>query len=83
MNDAYINHLMLCKECFAPAGRYCDEGKEHKVLSDAEYVVSLDKVEQRRMVMASLKKADPSLYPRLEHHVKAMFAERVKSRGAV
>lgn len=76
MNDAYINHLMLCKVCFAPAGRYCAEGKERKVQSDAEYVVSLPKVEQRRLIMESLKNGRPDLYPALEERVKKLFAER-------
>lgn len=78
MNDAYINHLMRCKVCYGPANRFCDEGKECKVQSDAEYVVSLPKVEQRRMVMESLKKGSPDLYPAMEERVKKLLAERVK-----
>ncbi len=76
MNDAYINHLMLCKVCFAPAGRYCEAGKAHKIQSDAEYVVSLQKVEQRRMIMQSMKSANPELYSALEAKVKELFAQR-------
>jgi len=76
VNEAYINHLMLCKKCLAPAGRYCDEGKAHKIQSDAEYVVSLQKVEQRRMIMASMKNGAPGLYPALEAKVKELYAQR-------
>ncbi len=78
MNHEFINHLMLCKVCFAPANRYCEEGKECKIQSDAEYVVSLPKVEQRRLIMQTMKSGSPSLYPALEARVKKLFAERVK-----
>jgi hypothetical protein len=78
VNHEFINHLMLCKVCFAPANRYCEAGKERKIQSDAEYVVSLPKVEERRLIMASLKRGSPELYLALEARVKKLFAERFK-----
>lgn len=81
MNEAFINHLMICKECFGPSKRYCAEGKECKVQSDAEYVLSLPKVEQRRREMQILKEGHPDLYERTEAKVKEIFEER-KARVA-
>lgn len=26
--DEYLNHLMVCRACYAPAGRYCMTGAE-------------------------------------------------------
>lgn len=76
MNDAFINHLMLCKKCFGPSKRYCELGKECKIQSDAEYVFSLPKLEQRRREMQILKEAHPDLYGRTEEKVKELFEER-------
>lgn len=76
MNEAFINHLMRCKKCFGPAKRYCEAGQECKVQSDAEYVLSLPKVEQRRREMEILKRAHPGLYLRTEARVKDLFEER-------
>lgn len=76
MNDAFINHVMACRECYAPARRYCNAGQECKVLSDAEFVLSLPKIEQRRREMEILKVAHPGLYSRTEALVKKLFEER-------
>lgn len=76
MNEAFINHVMACKACYAPANRYCEAGKECKVQSDAEYVLSLPKVEQRRREMEILKRATPDLYLRTEARVKDLFEGR-------
>jgi hypothetical protein len=76
VNEAFIDHLMRCKQCFGPAKRYCEIGQECKIQSDAEYVLSLPKVEHRRREMEILKTAHPNLYARTEAKVKALFEER-------
>lgn len=33
--DAYINHLMACRSCYAPTGRYCRRGTELRAAYEA------------------------------------------------
>lgn len=33
--DAYINHLMACRSCYAPTARYCRAGADLRAMYDA------------------------------------------------
>lgn len=73
MNDVFINHLMLCKKCYAAGGRYCDDGVELKLESDSDYVSSLKTVESRRAWMQLMCSARPDLQERLQEKVKQKY----------
>lgn len=52
----YLNHVMGCNRCFAPAKRHCDVGKQLRDESAAYYVVSRETLKERRQVMKWLEK---------------------------
>ena len=55
MSPEFINHIMACKQCFAPSGRYCPDGHRHMIESDAQYVSEQASQDARRKALASLK----------------------------
>lgn len=58
-HQAYINHLVGCRSCYAPTKRYCSPGKALCVSYEAHFLLTQD-LTTRRTVLFRLESSDPS-----------------------
>lgn len=80
MSNDFINHLMLCKNCYGGTGRYCEVGKSLKVISDAAYFAEeMAKIPTKAAREAYMAK----FYPRDYFDVPALNAEISKQYQAI
>jgi len=67
---------MTCEKCYAPVRKYCPEGLECKLNSDADFVMTLNTKEQRNTALLSMKKNSPAHYEALREKMKARYAAK-------
>lgn len=70
---AHINHLMLCSNCFAPAGKYCAVGRELWLADTVAYVCSLPTLHERRNAMQTVRAMSPGWVAVIEGMVVERF----------
>jgi len=64
----YTNHVMGCRDCYAPNGRYCAAGEPLHLEADARYMMTVPDRYSRARLLA------------LDFKTRPAFAERLKSR---
>lgn len=73
--NAYINHLMTCRSCYAPCRRFCAVGLGLNLASDAAYIAGLADIGDRRYWRESQRKKHPEHMERLDELIKQKFEE--------
>ncbi len=80
--NAYINHLMTCRSCYAPCRRFCPAGLELNLAADAAYIAGLESISDRRYWRESQRKKHPEHMERLDELIKLKFEELRAVRAA-
>lgn len=73
LHDAYANHIMQCKDCFAPKARYCSNGAELRADYLVDFILAQDRLTSRGLMVAE-KRDNPHLYPLINERVRARQA---------
>lgn len=62
----YFNHLMGCRECYAPTNRYCAFGNALRMESDSQFISVQRTREERRYWLEAMGKTYPGEYKEFE-----------------
>lgn len=73
LHDAYANHIMQCKECYAPKARYCLKGADVRADYLVDFIMAQDRHTARGLMVAE-KRDNPHLFPLLNERVRARQA---------
>jgi hypothetical protein len=75
LHDAYANHIMQCKDCFAPKARYCTAGADLRADYLVDFILAQDRSTSRGLMVAE-KRDNPHLYPLINERVRARQASQ-------
>lgn len=64
----YTNHIMSCKNCYAPMARYCSTGMALLLEVDALHLMTMGDLSERKRLL------------RREHERRPQYAETLKAR---
>lgn len=72
-HNALINHVMACRKCYAPHGRYCPDGRELWLEYKVVDIVSMPKRLDRRATVDMVRANAPEWADEVERRVIARF----------
>lgn len=75
LHEAYIGHVMGCRQCYAPKNRYCVDGARVRADYLAAYLMELEPTVAKSLMRAE-KRDNPSLFPGVADRVRELQAEQ-------
>jgi len=83
--SVYLSHVMACRKCYAPHGRYCSAGSPLRLEADARFILLLPDPSDRRRLLKRDFLADATYGQLLKKRVITLFngAEGEDLIGAV
>ncbi len=68
---ASLNHIMSCRNCYAPGSRYCPEGLELHLDALAEFIATRESKHEQHRIYRRERELHPERAERLGELVKA------------
>ena len=78
--NAHINHIMACKDCFAPSDKYCPVGRELWLADNVAYVCSLQSKDERRHAIEVGRIMSPGWIDEIMRRVTERYELEKKAR---
>lgn len=80
-NGKFINHIMGCKLCKPRGNLYCTKGHAQRLRSNAEFIASLARLEDRRRWLGIMREQFPDDIHIIEDLVREFFEAANKAAG--
>lgn len=80
-NGLFINHIMGCSLCKPRGNLYCTKGHTLRLRSNAEFISTLERLEDRRRWLATMREQFPNDIHTLEQLVMEMFEAACKQKN--
>lgn len=75
----FTNHLMGCRDCYAPTHNYCSMGLSLRMENDSRFIAGLDDLADRRRWMGVMREQYGQNAPLIETRVREMYEARRKA----
>ncbi|MCK2122077.1 hypothetical protein [Pseudomonas sp. PNPG3] len=74
-HDDYLNHLMVCRSCYAPNKRHCSVGQGLRIEYDAQFLMTIADTYRRKAIMRREFEQDPVMGELLKNRVIDLWHE--------